>query len=577
MENIKAHLTSQIKSEYRKLYNVLEGEQYLNVQYVSIYKINSLPSLQKILEMHNFKVTVDELANNLTSTIDKTQFDITITKYEIKFSPKNNFIENHIKKLLKLDKLIPETTTKQKVLVDFSSPNIAKDMHVGHLRSTIIGDSVCKLYELLGHEVHRINHIGDFGLPFGMLIEHLFDKYPDYRTKDMTISDLQTFYAESKKRFDQNSEFQKKSYENVVLLQSGDNKIVEAWNFIKDISRKSYNEIYEHLDIKLTEVGESFYQNMIPDLITELKSKNVLHEDNGRQIIQIDNIEEPVTVIKSDGAYTYDTTDLAAIKYRLVDLKMDRVLYVVGGGQSLHFNQIFGVAKKVGWLTNQNVNHIDFGAVLNEDGKPFKSRSGDTVKLMDLLNGAVNKAKEEIEKNNKNIGITEEEKELRAKNIAYACIKYADLSATRTMDYNFSYNKMISFQGNTGTYQLYQYVRISSVLRNAGDFHASYALNHIDEFKITEPEETKLCQLLLIFPEIIERVLEDHMLHLLCAYLYDITNAFSKFHTKCRCLQYNQKKELVSVDYNRLLISIGTQKIFEQCFNILGIKKLDRM
>ena len=619
MENIKAYLSNKLKSEYSDLYNIPEGEQYLNVKYITTYQINSLISIQKILETHNIKVAIDELANKLISTIDKDWFDIIITKYEIKFNPKNQFVEMHIKKLLKLDKLIQPATNKQKILVDFSSPNIAKDMHVGHLRSTIIGDSICKLYELLGHEVHRINHIGDFGLPFGMLIEHLFDKYPDYQNKDLTISDLQAFYAESKKRFDIDNDFQKKSYQNVVLLQSGDPKIANAWNFIKDISRKSYNEIYNRLDIKLTEVGESFYQNMIPDMINELKIKNILKEDKGRKlnkddcqilanngfifedsklshedivkfenqemlqvrpgrlIIQIDDIEEPITVIKNDGGLTYDTTDLAAIKYRLVDLKMDKVFYVVGSAQSLHFKQIFGAAKKLGWLTNQIVKHIDFGAVLDEHGKPFKSRSGDTVKLIDLLSEAINKTKGEMEKNEKNITMNEDEKVLSINNVAYACIKYADLSTTRTSDYKFSYNKMVSFQGNTGTYQLYQYVRISAVLRNAGKDNVTYALDHFDEFKINAPEEKQLCQLLLTFPELIERVLEDHMLHLLCTYLYDITNAFSKFHKNCRCLHYNQNKELVAVDNNRLLICIATQKIFEQCFNILGIKKLDKM
>lgn len=619
MENIKTYLTNNLKSEFSKIYNILEVEQYLNVKYITTYQINSLITIQKILEAHNIKITTNDLANNLIKSINKDWFDAVITKYEIKFNPKDNYVESHIKKLLKLDTLIKPTANKQKILVDFSSPNIAKDMHVGHLRSTIIGDSICKLYELLGHEVHRVNHIGDFGLPFGMLIVHLLDAYPNYQNMNLNINDLQTFYRIAKNQFDIDADFKRLSYENVVLLQNGNPQIVDAWNFIKDISRKSYNEIYNRLNIKLTEVGESFYQNMIPEMINELKSKNILKEDKGRKlnvdefpilakngfifedsklshediikfenqgllqvrpgrhVIQLDNIEEPITVMKNDGGLTYDTTDLAAIKYRLVDLKMDKVFYVVGTAQSLHFKQIFTAAKKMGWLTDQTVKHIDFGAVLDEQGKPFKSRSGDTVKLIDLLNEAIIKAKEEMEKNEKNDDIGENEKELRSKNIAYACIKYADLSTTRTSDYKFSYNKMVSFQGNTGTYQLYQYVRISAVLRNAGEENVKYALSHIDDFKINAPEEKQLCQLLLTFTEIIERVLEDHMLHLLCTYLYDITNSFSKFHKNCRCLHYNQNKELVSVDHNRILICIATQKIFEQCFNILGIKKLDKM
>jgi arginyl-tRNA synthetase len=465
---------------------------------------------------------------------------------------------------------------KQKILVDFSSPNIAKDMHVGHLRSTIIGDSVCKIFEILGHEVHRVNHIGDFGLQFGMIIEYLFEKFPDFSNCDFSIADLQKFYAESKKRFDSDPVFSKAAYNKVVLLQNNDQKIVDAWNFIKDISRKSYDDIYDKLDIKLTEVGESFYQNQIPSLLDELALKNLLVDDNGRKVINIPGYKLPLTVIKTDGGFTYDTTDLAAIRYRLMDLDMDQVYYIVDIGQSLHFELIFKVAEMAGWKkSHQIVKHIEFGVVCGDDGKKFKSRDGDTVKLNDLLNEAINKStqvlrelsegKDELEPN---------EKQLIIKNVAYGSLKYGDLSTVRTNDYKFSYDKMLSLKGNTGAYQLYQYVRICAIMRNVNEFLPNVS-NNLQQFKVTNQEEINVCKLILQLPDVINRVSDNLMFNTLCSYLYDLTVALGKCY-KWRCIEYQDKK-IVDINYNRIMICLMAKSVIEVCFNILGIKKLDRM
>jgi arginyl-tRNA synthetase len=466
---------------------------------------------------------------------------------------------------------------KKNILVDFSSPNIAKDMHVGHLRSTIIGDSICKLHEIFGHNVLRINHIGDFGLQFGMIIQHLLEKYPNYKESNLSITDLQNLYAESKKRFDVDADFKKEAYQKVVQLQLNiNNDIVSAWNFIKDISRLSYNDIYDRLGVKLEEYGESFYQDKIPDVIQELGLKGMLVDDNNRKIIKLDKFELPLTVVKSDGGYTYDTTDLAAVKYRLVDLNMDKVIYVVDEGQTLHFELIFEVAKIMGWKRDdQELVHVGFGLVLDDTGKKFQSRKGDTIKLKDLLDKSLVVAGNVYDKVRKDDnGIGEDERKLIIKNVAYGSIKYADLASMRTTTYKFSLEKMVSLKGNTGVYNLYEYVRICAIVRKAGDF-----INDLDPrgVSIEDKEEANVCKQILLFPEIIERAYSTLMFHIVCAYMYDLTTAFSSFYKKYKCLVFDSEKNVIGINNNKMLICVSTKKILETCFFVLGINTLDRM
>lgn len=582
MANINSLITQNLKSAYLDAYGLQEGSELIKLinfggkQNID-YTLRSLIGIQKILKKNKIDDTIDDIYGKITSKINKEYFNINLVNNYINISINNNHIVDQIKNLLNLGiqnkPLLEQTKCKKKILVDFSSPNIAKDMHVGHLRSTIIGDSICRLFELQGHEVLRINHIGDFGLQFGMIIEHLLQKCPDYDQKSLTIENLQTFYAESKKRFDTDEGFKKNAYHNVVRLQSGEPEIVRAWNYIKDVSRQAYNQIYDKLEIKLTEVGESFYQNLIPSTIQELKEQNLLQEDNGRMIIKVEGHEMPLTVIKSDGGFTYDTTDLAAIRYRMVDLNVDLAVYVVDNGQSEHFEMIFKTAKKMGWIKeNQMAQHVGFGVILGEDGKKFKSRSGDTVKLDELLNESLENAEKILNEHRQvqdNIN-----KQHIIKNVAFSSIKYADLASVRTNDYKFSFNKMLSLKGNTGAYQLYEYVRICGILRNVTTLDK--VIESINLFDIKEPEEINLCKKILLLPEIIDTVNHSLMFHTLCSYLYDLSISFSSFHTKCRCLQYENKK-LISVDNNRILICMITKLVFENCFQILGMKTLERM
>ena len=580
MINTKLVLTKCLKKAYDDSYGFDEGVNLLSVLYFGRnnidYVMKSLTGLKKILENHNIMDSDEEIYTKLTKYIDKEYFHIFMERNSININLKPNYIIESIKQVFDNKEIMKKLSKfKRNILVDFSSPNIAKDMHVGHLRSTIIGDSICKLYELQGHNVYRVNHIGDFGLQFGMIIEHLLEKYPDYTNCNLTIENLQQFYAESKKRFDLDEEFKKNAYHKVVLLQSGDKKIVDAWNFIKHISRQAYNQIYERLDVKLDEVGESFYQDKIPALINELMLKNILQDDAGRKIIKVPGHDLPLTVIKSDGGFTYDTTDLAAIRYRLVDLHVDDVIYVVDNGQEEHFKLIFKVAEMMQWLKpEQSVKHVGFGLVLGDDKKKFKSRSGDTVKLVQLLDEGLVKAKEMLEAKRGSGNDLDKNKIIQ--NVAYGCIKYADLSSIRTNNYVFSFNKMLSLKGNTGAYQLYEYVRICAIFRNTNVIFDDL-MKYLPDINLNEKEEMVLCKTILIFPEIIETLNNNLMFHILCSYLYDLTNTFSVFHTKCRCLEFDKDKNLIDINYDRLLLCMATKIIIEHCFEILGIKKLERM
>lgn len=574
--DIKSFITSQIKIGFNEKYDIRIDDKLFNIAYtgnhVTEYNL-FITKLQKHLEINGIEIS--RLLDALTANLDSKYFDISLNKNSININLTKQFVELNIKQFLTQN--VINKMPKRKILVDFSSPNIAKDMHVGHLRSTIIGDSICKLFELRGHEVLRINHIGDFGLQFGMIIQHLLELYPNYDVHDFSITSLQEFYADSKKRFDIDENFRKKAYEKVVQLQSGNEEIVKAWNFIKDISKKAYDEIYAALAINIKDVGESFYQNLIPNLIIELEGKGLIVEEDGRKIIKIFGSKMPLTLVKSDGGFTYDTTDLAAIRHRLLDLQVHQVIYVVDLGQELHFKLIFEVAKLAGWLKEwQSVSYVGFGLVLDEAGKKFKSRDGDTVKLNTLLFKSLEESEKALHQNKSNESFSDAEKEIIIKNVAYGSIKYADLSTLRTNNYKFSFDKMLSLKGNTGVYQLYQYVRIVAVLRNAGD-HVYDAMRRIDNFEIRDNKELEVCKVILLFPEIINKLSDDLMFHNLCTYLYNLTTTFSSFHTMCRCLNYDENKKLVNVNHSRLLICIMTRDILEACFNILGINKLERM
>ncbi|SPP86431.1 blast:Probable arginine--tRNA ligase%2C cytoplasmic [Drosophila guanche] len=476
----------------------------------------------------------------------------------------------------------PPRVPKQRVLVDFSSPNIAKQMHVGHLRSTIIGESISRLLEFLQHDVIRINHIGDWGTQFGMLIAHLEDRFPDFLNVSPPIGDLQSFYKESKKRFDTDEEFKKRAYNRVVSLQNGEANSRKAWTLICDVSRKEFQTIYDRLDITVKERGESFYQSHMLSVVDFLRKKNMLEEDEGRQIMWSDEGKSgvPLTIVKSDGGFTYDTSDMAAIRHRIDEEQCTWIIYVVDSGQSTHFNTIFKAAERCGILnpTIHRVNHVQFGVVLGEDGKKFKTRSGDTVKLSDLLNEGMKRSLEQLSSRGRDKILTPDELIEAQEAVAYGCIKYSDLSHNRISDYVFSFDKMLDDRGNTAVYLLYTYTRICSISRKLSE-DVSNLKTILDtvEIVLDHEKEWKLAKTLLKIHDILLKCSKDLFLHFLCEFCFEVCAVFTEFYDSCYCIKKNKDGEIVEVNYSRILMCEATAAVLRQCFYILGLKPVSKL
>ncbi|CAI7830172.1 unnamed protein product, partial [Closterium sp. NIES-54] len=375
-----------------------------------------------------------------------------------------------------------------RAVVDFSSPNIAKEMHVGHLRSTIIGDTLARMLEYCHVEVLRRNHVGDWGTQFGMLIEYLFDKFPDWETiGDQAIGDLQVFYKAAKKRFDEDAEFKERAQRAVVKLQGGEEEYRKAWAKICDVSRKEFDLVYQRLGIKLEEKGESFYNSRIPAALEKLKAAGLVVESEGAQCIFVEGHKVPLIVVKSDGGFNYATTDLTCLLYRIEEEKAEWVVYVTDVGQSQHFDMFFKAAQKAGFYAGKakkgkaaaateegntapaiRVDHVGFGLVLGDDGKRFRTRSSEVVRLVDLLDEAVTRAKQGLVERGREGEWKEEEVNAAAAALGYGAVKYADLKNNRLTNYTFDYDQMLDMKGNTAVYLLYAHARICSIIRKSG-------------------------------------------------------------------------------------------------------------
>ncbi|XP_026478044.1 probable arginine--tRNA ligase, cytoplasmic isoform X2 [Ctenocephalides felis] len=549
------------------------------------YQCNSALPICKLLKSQGIKASPKEIAELIVKNCPKCplieKVDIANAGF-INIFLCRQYCNKILKEWLKNGITPPRLSERLKVVVDFSSPNIAKEMHVGHLRSTIIGDSICRLLEFLGHEVLRINHVGDWGTQFGMLIAHLQDKFPNFKTESPEISDLQTFYKESKKRFDEDEDFKKRAYACVVKLQAFDEDYYKAWQLICDVSRKEFQKLYDRLDIKIMERGESFYQSRMEMLVKELSNKNLLEEDNGRMIMWGEKHGEgiPLTIVKSDGGFTYDTSDLAAIKHRIEEEKANWLIYVTDAGQSTHFQSIESCAKRAGILNSSKhrLDHVGFGVVLGEDGKKFKTRSGDTVKLIDLLDEGLRKTDAVLKSKGRDTVLTPQQLKAAQESVAYGCIKYADLSHNRNLEYVFSFDKMLEDKGNTAAYMLYQYTRISSIARNANVIREQIiqAAENID-VSLEHPKEWKLGKVLLKFPDVLIKITHDLFLHHLCEYMYEVATSFSEFYDNCYCIEKNKAGEIVKVNMNRLMLCELTAMTLIKCFDILGLKPVSFM
>uniref|UniRef100_A0A6P7FYZ3 Probable arginine--tRNA ligase, cytoplasmic n=1 Tax=Diabrotica virgifera virgifera TaxID=50390 RepID=A0A6P7FYZ3_DIAVI len=473
----------------------------------------------------------------------------------------------------------PEVPKKMRVLVDFSAPNIAKEMHVGHLRSTIIGESYCRLLEYLGHDVIRINHVGDWGTQFGMLIAHLEDKFPDFYIKSPPISDLQEFYKESKLRFDSDEDFKKRAYASVVKLQSFEPKHKKAWELICDVSRQEFQKIYDRLDVSIIERGESFYQSRMEKVVKELDERGLLELDEGRKVMW-GGTTIPLTVVKSDGGFTYDTSDMACIKQRLEEEKAEWVIYVTDAGQATHFETLFGCAEKAGILNRavHRVDHVGFGVVLGEDKKKFKTRSGDTVKLSALLDEGLSRALDKLKEKERDKVLTPEELRKAQESVAYGCIKYADLSHNRNHEYVFSFDKMLDDKGNTAVYLLYAFTRIKSIARTANFTSEKIKeLSKTNSITLDHEKEWKLAKVLMRFPDVLLKITKDLFLHPLCEYVYEVSTTFSEFYDNCYCVEKDSSGDIIKVNVGRILLAEATAMVLERCFYILGLKPVEKM
>jgi arginyl-tRNA synthetase len=500
----------------------------------------------------------------------------------INFTLTHAYIESQLSSIIGFARLgVEKTDNPQRVVVDFSSPNIAKEMHVGHLRSTIIGDSIARILELLGHDVLRLNHVGDWGTQFGMLITYLREAYPDALTTAdaLDIGDLVAFYKKAKQRFDEDEQFREASRQEVVQLQAKSEDTLQAWQLLCEQSRREFQKIYDLLDIEIDERGESFYNTYLPAVVADLDTLGLLEEDQGAQCVFLEGFTnksgdpQPLIVQKSDGGYNYATTDLAALRYRIDKDRADRIIYVTDMGQATHFAQVFQVATRAGWIPETvEVVHVPFGLVQGEDGKKLKTRSGETVRLRDLLDEAVGRARADLEQrlHDESRHESEEFIDRVAEVVGIGAVKYADLSQNRTSSYIFSYDKMLALQGNTAPYLLYAYVRIQGISRK-GDVD----FGHIGagaQLKFREETELALAKHILSLGETIGAVEADLLPNRLCQYLFELSQKFNQFYDRCPVLQAKEPERT-----SRLVLCDFTARTLKLGLSLLGIPVLERM
>ena len=477
---------------------------------------------------------------------------------------------------------IEKDSHPQTVVVDYSGPNVAKEMHVGHLRSTIIGDAIAKVLEFLGHKVIRQNHLGDWGTQFGMLIEHLIDSGWKLDAGN-SIGDLNVLYQESKKRFDADENFAERARQRVVSLQGGDSETRALWQALVKASRNYFSEVYERLDVSLQDndaKGESSYNETLQDTIEELSNKGLTQLDQGATVVYLpefvgrDDKPLPLIVQKSDGGYLYATTDLACLRYRVRELHADRVIYVTDARQSQHFAMVFKTAELAGWLNHGvKLEHVPFGSVLGEDGKPFKTRSGEIVRLIQLIEEAERRALEVVSSKNPDLSASQQQEV--AETVGVGAIKYADLSSDRVKDYVFAWDRMLAMEGNTAPYLQYAYTRVQSIFRKGLQQLGNTDISglHAAHIEIKEPIEKQLALQLFQLESILSTVAERLEPHRLCNYLFELATLFSSFYEACPVL----KAQTETSRNTRLLLCELTARTLKLGLNLLGIRVLEKM
>jgi arginyl-tRNA synthetase len=503
----------------------------------------------------------------------------------VNITAKPEWLSKRLSILLADPRLGVSVDEKKTFAVDYSAPNVAKEMHVGHLRSTVIGDTIVRMLEFKGHTVIRENHVGDWGTPFGMLIEHLLDLGEDRAANELGVGDLDSFYKQARSKFVSDEEFANRSRSRVVLLQGGDAETLRLWRILVDESMRYFNEVYSMLGVMLTDDdirGESSYQELLPEVVERLRESGDLEESDGADVVfpggWVNRDGEPLPMIirKADGGYNYSTSDLACIIDRVERLGCDGFLYVVGTPQKQHFEMVFQVAKKAGFMShNHQAVHVNFGSVLDTDGKVLKSREGEVIKLHDLLEEAIRRAEQSID--DKNPDLLGKEREEVARAVGIGAVKYADLSTERTKDYVFDWEKMLSFEGNTAPYLQYAYARISSIFRKWGGDRESLTTNFESlmesELSTLRGEEILLSRRLVEFPSILDDSVSTFSPHKLCKHLHSIASSFASFYENCAILK--EDNEIIS--QRRLALCEATSRELKLGLEMMGINVPERM
>jgi len=492
---------------------------------------------------------------------------------------RNDFLASELVKSSASEKMgVRKAEKSRKVVVDYSAPNVAKEMHVGHLRSTVIGDALVRMLMFVGHDVVRENHVGDWGTPFGMLIEHLVDLGETHAANELSVGDLDSFYRSARKKFDESEQFQARSRARVVLLQSGDAETLRLWKLLVAESTRYFQMIYRTLGVLLEDsdiMGESAYNNLLPQVVERLGKSKMLTTSDGAEVVfaegfvNRENQPLPLMIRKTDGGYNYATSDLACVIDRVERLRADLLLYVVGAPQAQHLQMVATVAKQAGWLSSSHeMLHVSFGSVLGADKKMLKTRSGETVKLDALLSEAVERAAEAVAE--KNPELSKEAQARIAKMVGIGAVKYADLSTDRIKDYTFDWNRMLSFDGNTAPYLQYAHARICSIFRRAEIDRSSVrgvtpAIEHA--------AERELAMRVLQFDSALWDALEKYSPHRLCTFLYDLATSFSSFYEQCPVLKADDETQRLS----RLMLCDVTARVLQTGLNVLGIEAPEQM
>lgn len=577
--NISSLLKDIIENIFKKLNLATKKNIKLKKSIYSKFGDYQLNITDSILKNDNvkYKKLAKIIKEELKYKKEINKVDISYYGYiNIFLNP--NWVSEQLDKILNSSRLyVHKTKSPKKIAIDYSAPNIAKEMHIGHLRSTIIGDAMVRILQFLGHKVIRCNHIGDWGTNFGILIAYFKYKKNINNINKIKLRDLEIIYSKSKKHYYENKKFAEKSRKYVVELQSGDKSCYKIWQKLIKITMEENKKIYKMLNVTLKEkdtMGESIYNKFLPKIIEDLKVKGLVTQYKGANVIILDNFKNKlgekmgVVIQKSDGAYLYSTTDIASIKYRFEKFKVEKIIYYVDFRQKQHLQQVFQIVRLAKYIPKSlQLEHHYFGMILDENKKPFKTRSGNTIKLIDLLNESIKKANFIIKKNNPNI----DKKELNkyANILGIGAIKYADLSKNRIKNYIFNWNEMLNFEGNTILYIQYAYVRTISILNNI----KIKEINKNKTLSLKSEQEIKLGICLLQLEEILYQTTNNGMPHILCNYLYELSNFFSSFYETCEILKNKNNDKKIT----RIKLVLITSKTIKKGLNLLGIKVLDKM